>query len=113
MSYDIELCGDDGKCVEVAKHNEGGTIPIGGSDCADMSLTYNYSGIYRECGFSIRDLDGKRAADTIDMLAAVVMALGTIRDPDYWAATRGNAGHAANVLLGWARQYPEAKWRVA
>ena len=27
---------------------------------------------------------------------------------DYWAPTPGNAGYALNILLDWARQYPEA-----
>src|SRR4029077_6146288 len=39
--------------------------------------------------------------------------VGTERDDDYWAPTDGNAGYAASILLGWAKQHPEATWRVS
>ena len=30
---------------------------------------------------------------------------------DYWAATPGNAGKALNILLKWAKQFPDATFK--
>ena len=35
-----------------------------------------------------------------------VNQLGTSTDSDYWKATPGNAGHALNILLYWAKMHP-------
>jgi len=85
-------------------------------------------------------LYGKRAKDTIERLEKAVELLSTdqyvrtvdncnkcgfrtgvgkgLADPysdenrrgDYWAPTPGNAGYALNILLGWAREFPEGEW---
>lgn len=124
MSYDISLlhpgrlnhpycepgCDDCHWCripVKVARHEEGGTYALGGIDRAELNVTYNYWPHFR-----FGRLDGRTAHNTIPMLAYAVRRLGTQRDQDYWAATPGNAGHAASILLGWARQHPDAVWRV-
>ncbi len=112
MSYWVHL-ERDGVCVEVASHEEGGTYALGGMDVADLNVTYNYSECYRLCGFSIRDLHERRAGDTVTMLEQVVAFLGDRPyTADHWAPTPGNAGHAAAVLLAWARQHPDAVWEV-
>jgi hypothetical protein len=103
----------DGSTVKVARHAEGGTYALGGLPEAELNVTYNYSGSYRQADFSLRDLHDKKAADTVSKLESVVSQLGTERDSDYWAATDGNAGYAASILLGWAKQHPEATWRVS
>ncbi len=77
--------------------------------------TYNYGGFYFETidlRLGLRFLHGKLAKQTITVLKQAVEKLGVERDPDYWAGTRGNAGHALSVLLGWARQHPEARFKV-
>ncbi|KKK53646.1 hypothetical protein LCGC14_3092730, partial [marine sediment metagenome] len=58
-------------------------------------------------------LDGKRASDVTTALEHAVRYLGTARSGDYWAATQGNAGYALNILLGWAKEYPEAVFKVS
>ena len=103
--------------VSVKKHNEGGTYAIGGTDSADLNITYNYSQDFRKVigykeSFS-EWLTGKKAKDIISVLENAVNTLGVERSEDYWASDSGNAGYALNILLGWARQYPEAIFRVS
>ena len=113
MSWDIALQ-VDGESVPVDHHEgEGGTYEVGGTDRAELNVTYNYSEVTKLVDFHFRDkLNGRLAGRTIALLRTVVERLGTVRSEDYWAPTPGNAGHAANILLGWARTYPEATWRV-
>lgn len=54
----------------------------------------------------IRWLYNKRAKDVIPKLEVAVNQLGTSTDSDYWKATPGNAGHALNILLYWAKMHP-------
>ena len=112
MSYWIYL-EKDGKTVEVDNHSEGGTYVLGGTTEADMSVTYNYSMVTIPVGFRFSGLHDVSAADSIPTLERVVKELGTEQDDDYWAPTPGNAGYAANILLKWARQHPDAVWRVS
>ncbi len=107
MSYWVYL-EKDGETVGVNKHADGGTFVLGGTDKAQLNVTYNYSKHY-----SVRNLDGKKAIETIDELKDKVNEFGTKRDSDYWASTKGNVGYALNILLGWAKQHPEAVWRVS
>lgn len=99
----------------VKEFTDGGTYTLGGSDEPDLNVTYNYSGHITAAfdGLNFREaLNGKRAADVTPLLEAAVRRLGTARSSDYWEATEGNAGHALSVLLGWAKQYPEAEFYV-
>lgn len=111
MSYDIELRYEDG-VASVARHEEGGTYAIGGTLRAELNVTYNYSNSFLKANFSIRDLNGRPAKETISVLQKVVEVLGIEWQGGYWDATDGNAGYAANILLGWARQHPSAVWEV-
>jgi hypothetical protein len=109
--------------VKVERHAEGGTYAIGGTSEAEVSITYNYGKHIREAWPEDPDpeasnvlgrmLDGKRAGDVIKTLERAVGQLGTDTDDDYWKPTPGNAGHMLNVLLGWARQHPEAVFKVS
>ncbi len=105
------------KTVKVNLHKEGGTYCVGGTMEAELNVTYNYSTFYykflnKEQG--LKWLDGKKAGDCIIALSKAVILLGDTRDSDdYWAKTPGNAGHALDILLGWAKQYPKAKFCVA
>lgn len=103
----------DGKVVEVAPHEEGGTFAIGGLPEASLNITYNYSWFFHKCldeEKGLRWLYGQRAGDTIERLVKAVEELGTQQYKDYWAPTPGNAGHALSILLKWAREHPEAVW---
>ena len=107
MSYWVTLTG----AGPVPRFTEGmGRQP---TEDASLNVTYNYAGNYGALGFSLRDLDGRRSGDAIEEMERLVLALGTVQDANYWAATDGNAGHALNILLGWARQYPDGVWEVS
>lgn len=117
MSYDISLIGPNGVC-EVKRHEEGGTYAVGGITEASLNVTYNYGEAYRladpEYDGMGAQLHDKRAVDVIPWLERMVERLGTRQyKPDYWAPTPGNAGFALSILLGWARQYPNAVFSVS
>ncbi len=107
MSYWVYL-EKDGETVGVNKHADGGTFVLGGTNEAELNVTYNYSKHY-----SVNDINGKKAKDTVKELQEKVNEFGTERDNDYWASTKGNVGYALNILLGWAKQHPEAVWRIS
>jgi hypothetical protein len=115
MSYWVYLENPKGKSVSVENHHEGGSYVVGGTNLAELNVTYNYGSVYGKLiGGTLKDaLNGKKASEVIPMLEKVVGILGTKQDEDYWKPTQGNAGHALSILLGWARQYPEAKFRVS
>ena len=114
MSWDVDLVDNEGKIVEVVPHQEGGIIAMGGEDQATMNVTYNYAKHFYDNlpdpGF--KWLNGKKAKDTIEILEKAVKELGTETSNDYWEATEGNAGRALSVLLSWAKQYPEAIFKI-
>jgi len=112
MSYNICLQ-KDSMTVQVPSHEEGGTYVLGGTTEAALNVTYNYGPLYykyldKEKG--IRWLYGKTGERTRLQLATAVAQLGTVKDPDYWAPTPGNAGYALSILLEWARLHPDAVW---
>ena len=113
MSYDIGLYKDE-DLVEVPPFTEGGTYPIGGRTLAELNITYNYSWFFERCldeERGLRWLYGKKAITTIVRLQQAIDELGTDQFENYWAPTPGNAGHALNILLRWARQHPNAIWQ--
>ena len=75
---------------------------------AELNVTYNYGEL-----FDFHWLDGKKASDTITKLQDAVTDLGIDKDPDYWLPTPGNVGYACNLLLQWAKQYPDIVWAVS
>lgn len=114
MSWWVSLEEND-KPVKVRDFVAGGTYPIGGTDEAELNITYNYSELYyryldKENG--LQWLHQRKAKDCIEKLEKAVKELGTEQDENYWTASKGNAGYALNILLKWARQYPEAKFEV-
>lgn len=130
MSYDVSLNGKDGVPLQVKHFEEGGTRAMGGTDRAELNITYNYSWFYYlllDKKKGLRWLYGRSARDCVDRLQIAVDKLGCRRymvhqrgydplDPgthhlqrhEYWAPTPGNAGYALNVLLHWAKANPEA-----
>lgn len=116
MSYWVHLEDKLGDMVTVSPFEDGGTHQIGGTDQAELNVTYNYSEVYRMFKFSLRDLDGKRAKDTIAELDRVADGIGRDATPysrDYWSPTPGNALQPILRFLAWAKQYPDAYWRVS
>lgn len=127
MSWDISLQDENGNIPDVELFCEGGTQPVGGSTKAELNVTYNYSDVIHVANiptdlplewtggrgrFYINALDGQKAKYTIATLEAAVNILGVNKYTDYWAPTPGNAGYALNILLGWAKQYPDHVWVV-
>lgn len=116
MSYWVSLHetnDPESPIVEVDPHQEGGTYAIGGSNEADLNITYNYSEVYHLFQFSIKDLDGQKAETMISKLRELVLKLGTKKyERDYWAPTPGNAGAALETLLDWAIRHPNAYFKV-
>lgn len=114
MSYDVYLEDAEGCVLEVESHSEGGTYAIGGLPEAHLNITYNYGECYSLFEFSIRNLDGKTAAETVEQLDDLVGKLGTRQyHNDYWAPTPGNAGYALSILAKWAKQHPDGLWSVS
>lgn len=108
MSYDVSLeHPKTGKYAEVELFSEGGTYAVGGSREASLNVTYNYCRHYE-----FKTLNHMPASETIKSLKDAVEKLGTQKDNDYWNSTPGNCGHACNILLVWAEQYPDYIWRV-
>ena len=115
MSFWVYLYDETNMPVKIEPHSEGGTIILGGTDEAELNITYNYSSYYYEHlspRKGLRWLHKKKARDTIKRLEKAVKELGTKKDKDYWKTTKGNAGYALSILLHWARQYPKAKFCV-
>lgn len=118
MSWGVRLVDDNDHAVEVDSHQSGGTVAMGGSTTATCSVTWNYSYFYykeidKEDGFMW--LDGKKAADTIEVLERAVEALDTEPHSEvdsYWIPSLGNAGKQLVILLQWAKEHPDATWRI-
>ena len=106
MSWDVKIIDKEGKIVRLSKkHTEGGTYQLGGTDRAELNVTYNYSEHFTEVlGCNFRELDGKTVKEVIPILEKAVKKLGDNPDKDYWKATKGNAGHALTVLLDMVKE---------
>ncbi len=114
MSYWIYLRNKDGENVTVDAHAEGGTHVMGGTDEAELNVTYNYGvHIHKYLKGGLKYLHKKKGKSVIKKLEKAVKELGTERSDNYWDSTEGNAGYALNILLGWAKQHPEAKFEVS
>lgn len=114
MSYSISLIDSEGTPVQVDLHEEGATYPMGGTTLATMDITYNYSKFYYDMideELGIRWLYDKQGYDCIEILEHAVEILGVYTDDDYWEPTPGNAGHALDVLLTWAKQHGDAVFK--
>lgn len=126
MSFNICLLDKIGNPVQVETHAEGATIAIdkpfvigntvlGGTDNAEMEITFNYSPYYYQAldkDKGLRKLDNMKAKKAIPLLKKAIMTLGTTPASDYWAKTPGNAGKALATLLTWAEQHPEATFVI-
>jgi hypothetical protein len=108
VSWDIALRDASGDVVGVPRFTDGGTFPLGGSEVAELNVTYNYGKL-----FSFGDLHGCIAKDTIPVLEGVVERCGATPSSDYWECTKGNVGRAALRLLTWAKLHPLATWEVS
>ena len=122
MGYTISLV-DENNEVMLLKHSLyfGGSQHLTNGGETEMLMTYNYLTILQEhfheslndkWSNGIRWLCGKQARATVDKLLDAILKLGIARSEDYFKPTYGNVGFSLWVLLGWALEYPNAKWRV-
>lgn len=82
---------------------------------ATLSITYNYSWFYRwflDKEEGLRWLDGKTAGECASKLEGAIDSLGAQRHKNYWVNAPGNAGYTLNILLQWANEHPNAKFKV-
>ena len=114
MSYDIYLVSEEGHICTIEAHKEGGTYALDGTNQAYLNITYNYAPFYHKTideEQGLRWLYGKTGKECIGCLEHAVEVLGTKQSSDYWEATAGNAGHALSILLKWAKEHPNARFK--
>lgn len=116
MSWDVEMIHPETREIATlpVSHEDGGTYVLGGNKEAHLNITYNYSRLFKLhlCLEGLSYLDQKKGEEVIVILTRAVGLLGVKTDPDYWKPTLGNAGHTLNILLQWARWFPEYIFRV-
>ncbi len=115
MSYDISLVSPYSKEVLQLpeKHDlKGGTYALGGTNVAELNVTYNYSKHFsRVLGeMGIRVIYGMSGGESIPLLEQAIKKLDTNISEDYWEATEGNARKALEDLLWLAKQCPDGIW---
>lgn len=116
MSYDISLCDPvtgDTLHLDSAHRMEGGTHVMGGTTECWLNITWNYAKFYyRVFGEKgIRTIYGMTGASSVPVLRAAAENLGDDTDPDYWAATEGNAKRPLFQLIALAEMRPDGVWR--
>jgi len=111
MGYDIYMKGKNKHTLRVKPFSEGGTRRMDQPETeAWISVTYNYAHFYYEtidAEKGIRWIYGKTGKECVEKLKQAVSILGTLRDPDYWSPTAGNAGCIIALLISWCEQKPD------
>ncbi len=98
---------DTERILQVKPFEEGGTYCLGGTDQADLNITYNYGRIYHRVideENGLWTLNGLPAQAALDLLEPAILQLEDGKDSDYWAATDGNAKRPLVMLAEWCRQ---------
>jgi hypothetical protein len=114
MSYWVYLHDDNG-AVEVAPCIENGNYNFAGAARGELNVTYHYTSLFTRvfAGKTLHEvLDGHKAEEVIPLLETAIQQLDTKQSSNYWEAAPGNAATLLQVLLSWARQYPEGIFRV-
>ena len=121
MSYDINLVDavtGDVLQLDEPHHMRGGIYAVGGTTEASLNVTYNYAKRFfrifpassnGEAG--LRIIYGLTGAQSLPVLKAAIALLGDDTDPDYWAATEGNAKRALIQLQALASMRPDGVWQ--
>lgn len=103
MSYSISIVDKKTNKTVLVNHDiKGSTYAIGGSNLAEMDITYNYSKYYYDKfgTYGIRSLYGKPLDEAIKILKKVITSFGDVLpSEDYWKPTKGNAKFALIDLL--------------
>jgi hypothetical protein len=120
MSYDVYLADPvTGETLRLDEphHMRGGTYAVGGTALAELNVTYNYADHFvrvlpeRDGKRGLRSIYGMTGAESLPVLARAIDALGDDVDPDYWAATEGNAKRALTQLRALAAMRPDGVWQ--
>jgi len=131
MGYDIRLVDPVSKEtleLENAHFMRGGTYCNGGTNLAELSVTYNYAPFFRKvfgdenvklsdwdklfggAETGIRRLYGMGGADSIPILEKAISELADDVTDSYWDGTEGNAKRALIQLLTLAKMRPDGVW---
>jgi hypothetical protein len=113
MSYDIDLCDENGICTVPEAFVDGGTYAVGGTNQCSLNVTYNYAPHYYrliDAKEGIRWLYGKTGAETLPKLREAIAALADDSEPNYWKPTEGNARRALARLASFAEANPKGVW---
>ena len=80
---------------------------------AEMVITFNLRTHFKSVfPGGLHDLYGKKANDCINALAAAVLMLKDDFDGNPWSTNEGNARYYLESLLNWAREKPDAIFKV-
>jgi hypothetical protein len=118
MSYDLYLRDKDTKevCNLPCKQDiKGGTYALGGTDRAELNITYNYGKHWGKAfgeGKHLRDLDAVSGKDSLPILWQAINNLGDDVDEDYWKPTEGNVKAALRNMALLAAQCPDGIWSI-
>jgi hypothetical protein len=114
MSYDIRLKNPitgDTLTLDEPHQMKGGTYAFGGTDRAELNVTYNYAKHFVTIGEKgIRSIYGMTGAESIPVLKRAIEVLKDDVNEDYWKATEGNAKAALLQLLALAQMRPDGVW---
>ena len=114
MSYDISLNDPVTKKpleLVTAHLMRGGIYAIGGTNLAELNITYNYWPHFTSLGpKGIREIYDKTGAESIPLLKAAAAFLADNVDDDYWKPTEGNAKRALLQLIALAELRPDGVW---
>jgi len=117
LSYYIELQDPvSHNVIEIEKPHYmfGCNIQIGGSKELSLSITYNYSSIYRKVmgDNGINIINGKTGAESIKILENAIRQLNNDVSSNYWDATEGNAKRPLMQLKKMAEMKPDGIWQI-
>lgn len=116
MGYSIYLTDTDGNVLySDTKHNAKGSVyVVGGTTELTLDVTYNYApifvSVFGENG--IRNLDAKKASETLTTLNEAIYRLADDVNEDYWLPTEGNVKIVLCNLRDFARLRPDGIWKI-
>ena len=108
MSWDVSITDPETELYLKVNHfTEGGTYVLGGSDEANLNITWNYCQYYYrvlEIEGGLRGLNNQTVEYALPILKQGIEQLGTDESSDYWEPTEGNARKALVILANWCAQ---------
>lgn len=115
MGHDVEIVSKKTRKTlwkRNVHHIRGANYPLGGSNEAHISITFNYWNhfvkVLGEEG--IRTIYGMSSKQSIPLLTECIEKLEDSHSNSYWEPTEGNARKALISLRELARLYPDGIW---